>query len=172
MKDPVCGMQVDPAKAAGTSEYQGRDVLLLLDELQGEVRREPWSIREVASVRSRPPRPARGAIDALRGSPGAKRAIVLLGLGFARAHLPHGSGGATARAGRLSEVRHGARTGRLSRPLTKTEWTCPMHPEIVRDGPGACPICGMALEPRAVTLDEENPELDDMTRRFRWSPRR
>jgi Cu+-exporting ATPase len=44
-----------------------------------------------------------------------------------------------------------------------------MHPEIVRDAPGACPICGMALEPRVVTLDERNPELDDMTRRFRWS---
>ena len=49
---------------------------------------------------------------------------------------------------------------------TKTEWTCPMHPEIVRDAPGNCPICGMALEPRAVQLDEENPELRDMTRRF------
>ena len=47
-----------------------------------------------------------------------------------------------------------------------TEWTCPMHPEIVRSEPGACPICGMALEPKMVTLDERNPELDDMTRRF------
>jgi P-type Cu+ transporter len=49
------------------------------------------------------------------------------------------------------------------------EWTCPMHPEIVRDAPGSCPICGMALEPRVVTLEERNPELEDMTRRFRWS---
>jgi Cu+-exporting ATPase len=49
---------------------------------------------------------------------------------------------------------------------TKTEWNCPMHPQIVRDGPGNCPICGMALEPRTVTLEEENPELSDMTRRF------
>lgn len=49
------------------------------------------------------------------------------------------------------------------------EYTCPMHPEIIRPGPGSCPICGMALEPRMVTsLDEgdENPELVDMTRRF------
>jgi Cu+-exporting ATPase len=46
------------------------------------------------------------------------------------------------------------------------EWTCPMHPEIVRSEPGSCPICGMALEPRMVTLDEANPELVDMTRRF------
>ncbi len=44
-----------------------------------------------------------------------------------------------------------------------------MHPEIVRDGPGACPICGMALEPKTVTAaQEENPELRDMTRRF-WT---
>ncbi len=47
------------------------------------------------------------------------------------------------------------------------KYTCPMHPEIVRDGPGSCPICGMALEPVTVSLEqEENPELIDMTRRF------
>jgi Cu+-exporting ATPase len=46
-------------------------------------------------------------------------------------------------------------------------WTCPMHPEIRRDSPGACPICGMALEPMEPTLDERpNPELVDMTRRL------
>ncbi len=48
-----------------------------------------------------------------------------------------------------------------------TLYTCPMHPEIIRDGPGACPICGMALEPRTVTLEEgENAELVNMRRRF------
>jgi Cu+-exporting ATPase len=51
--------------------------------------------------------------------------------------------------------------------LTRTEYVCPMHPEIVRSEPGSCPICGMALEPRTVTMDEEeNPELTDMRRRF------
>src|SRR5690606_2688240 len=46
-------------------------------------------------------------------------------------------------------------------------WTCPMHPEIRRNAPGACPICGMALEPLTPTADEgENAELRDMTRRF------
>src|SRR5439155_2436348 len=55
-----------------------------------------------------------------------------------------------------------------SRPVIEAEsYTCPMHPEIVRDRPGACPICGMALEPRVVGLEEKaNPELIDMTRRF------
>lgn len=51
-------------------------------------------------------------------------------------------------------------------PQTRTEYTCPMHPEVVRSEPGACPICGMALEPRSVVLEEQNPELRDMTRRF------
>ena len=47
------------------------------------------------------------------------------------------------------------------------EYTCPMHPEIVRPSPGACPICGMALEPRTTSLeDAPNPELVDMKRRF------
>ena len=46
-------------------------------------------------------------------------------------------------------------------------WTCPMHPEIRRDGPGTCPICGMALEPEQPSLDDApNPELVDFTRRF------
>ncbi len=53
--------------------------------------------------------------------------------------------------------------------VDKIEYTCPMHPQIVRPAPGACPICGMALEPREVTGEEINPELVDMTRRFRIS---
>jgi Cu+-exporting ATPase len=52
-------------------------------------------------------------------------------------------------------------------PAAGVLYTCPMHPEIVQDRPGACPICGMALEPRTVTAEElPNAELIDMTRRF------
>jgi P-type Cu+ transporter len=52
-------------------------------------------------------------------------------------------------------------------PAAGTIWTCPMHPEIRRDEPGACPICGMALEPLAPSADEgDNAELKDMTRRL------
>ena len=48
-----------------------------------------------------------------------------------------------------------------------TLYTCPMHPEIVQEGPGSCPICGMALEPMGVPAeDAENPELIDFTRRL------
>jgi Cu+-exporting ATPase len=55
-----------------------------------------------------------------------------------------------------------------ARSAPKVEYTCPMHPQIVRDAPGNCPICGMALEPRTVTAggEEENPELPTMRRRF------
>ena len=47
-----------------------------------------------------------------------------------------------------------------------TEYTCPMHPEVVQNYPGNCPKCGMALEPRTVAVEEENAELQDMSRRF------
>src|SRR5258706_1480537 len=48
-----------------------------------------------------------------------------------------------------------------------TIYTCPMHPQIRQIGPGSCPICGMALEPEAVTAEAApNTELTDMTRRF------
>ena len=56
---------------------------------------------------------------------------------------------------------------RPQEPVAGQKYTCPMHPEIIRDAPGSCPICGMALEPMVASLDEAaNPELVDMTRRF------
>jgi len=49
-------------------------------------------------------------------------------------------------------------------------YTCPMHPQIRQEGPGACPICGMALEPEMPSLEDEgNPELRDFSRRFWWT---
>ncbi|MGH9714314.1 MAG: heavy metal translocating P-type ATPase [Candidatus Acidiferrales bacterium] len=67
-------------------------------------------------------------------------------------------------------VQLGASAAEAPKPrptASRADYTCPMHPEIVRPGPGACPICGMALEPRTAVADEEaNPELTDMTRRF------
>jgi P-type Cu+ transporter len=63
-----------------------------------------------------------------------------------------------------------AKAGAKANPVPVPEgaiYTCPMHPEIRQVGPGSCPICGMALEPDVVSLDDApNPELADMTRRF------
>lgn len=48
-------------------------------------------------------------------------------------------------------------------------YTCPMHPEVRQERPGTCPICGMALEPEMPSLEEDNPELRDFSRRFIWT---
>jgi Cu+-exporting ATPase len=73
----------------------------------------------------------------------------------------------------VQKFRHdpvGYLSGEAKKPTPAVQggkYTCPMHPEIVNDGPGDCPICGMALEPMMVSAEEEeNPELVDMTRRF------
>jgi Cu+-exporting ATPase len=62
---------------------------------------------------------------------------------------------------------------KATQPLAvgKTQWTCPMHPEVVQDAPGSCPKCGMALEPKSplpTGEEEANPELKEMQRRF-WA---
>jgi Cu+-exporting ATPase len=58
----------------------------------------------------------------------------------------------------------------LERPFTAApagQFTCPMHPEVLQDEPGDCPICGMALEPVSISeVEADNSELIDMTRRF------
>ncbi|MDQ3157547.1 MAG: heavy metal translocating P-type ATPase [Actinomycetota bacterium] len=73
-------------------------------------------------------------------------------------HVRSGSDQATA------PVEHVAKGERAD---AASEWTCPMHPEIRRPGPGSCPICGMALEPVIATAETgPSPELRDMTRRF------
>src|SRR6185369_10492058 len=51
-------------------------------------------------------------------------------------------------------------------PQSGATYICPMDPEVRASKPGPCPICGMALEPRTITAEEENPELNDMSRRF------
>ena len=105
--DPVCGMTVDPARAAGSSEYGGTTYYFC--------------------------------------NPGCKARFDANPEAYV--------------AGRQPDTV-------VAAPAMNAEWTCPMHPEVVRDAPGSCPICGMALEPRTITIEDENPELKDMTRRF------
>ena len=149
MRDPVCGMQVDPAKAAGTSDYQGQTYAFCSKSCKAKFDAKPDAFVHPAAPADPPAPPARAA-DAREHTCPMHPEVRQVGPG------------ACPKCGMALEPVSAA-------PATKTEWTCPMHPEVVRDQPGACPICGMALEPREVTLDDENPELDDMTRRFRWS---
>ena len=61
-------------------------------------------------------------------------------------------------------------TAPAAKVLSKETYTCPMHPEIKQKGPGSCPKCGIALEPKTISAEkEENPELINMTRRFKIS---
>ena len=109
--DPVCGMTVQPATAAGSYEYQGKTYYFCATSCLAKFRAEP--IHYLTPPEQRIPRV-----------------------------MPATSG----------EV---------------VEYICPMDPEVLETQPGACRICGMALEPKVVSLeDERNPELEDMTRRF------
>jgi Cu+-exporting ATPase len=108
--DPVCGMTVAPASAAGSAVHDGQTYYFC----------------------------GRGCLERFTTTPDA--------------FLGGGPGETVAGGG------------------PEAEYTCPMHPEVRQVGPGACPFCGMALEPVTVTLDEQpNEELIDMTRRFRWA---
>ena len=74
--------------------------------------------------------------------------------------IHHAGSGMCAKCGMALE------SATITAPAIRTPYTCPMHSQIVRNEPGNCPICGMTLEPVTVTVDETNPELDSMTRRF------
>jgi Cu+-exporting ATPase len=143
--DPVCGMTIDPADAAGHVEHRGQTYYFCHQSCVDAFRADP---ERFLGGEGRPPAPA---ADAAREYTCPMDPEVR--------QLGPGSCPKCGMALEPAEITL----------ATKTEWTCPMHPEIVRDAPGSCPICGMALEPRTTTIDQENPELDDMTRRFRVS---
>ena len=151
--DPVCGMRIDPAKAAGSSEYQGRTIYFCCQGCLKKFVADPG--RYLAADGSVVPKvkPAEPTPPA-----GASTAYICPMDPEVRSDRP----GACPKCGMALEPET------IAPPATKTEYVCPMHPEVVQDGPGSCPKCGMALEPRTVTVDEpDNPELADMTHRFR-----
>ncbi|AMY09332.1 Silver exporting P-type ATPase [Luteitalea pratensis] len=148
MNDPVCGMQVDPIRAAGTSQYQGQTYHFCSQSCLDKFQASPETYLTSRAVETQT------LVHAHEDS----REYTCPMDPEVRQVGP----GTCPKCGMALEPVSAA-------PLTKTEWTCPMHPEIVREEPGSCPICGMALEPRVVSLEEQNPELDDMSRRFRWS---
>ncbi len=114
VKDPVCGMDVTPEKAAGSLEHAGHTFYFCSRHCLEKFQADP---AQFLKPREDGPRPV----------------------------MPPSQG---------------------PTPPAATTYTCPMHPQIVRDGPGSCPICGMALEPVTATGDDSNPELADMSRRF------
>jgi Cu+-exporting ATPase len=155
--DPVCGMTVQPDKARGGSfDYQGTTYYFCSAGCRTKFAADPdgW-------LKSGP-----------KGMPAAAQPVQLkLTSKFevrssnpapGEAHSPRTAHSAPAPApapAHAPSTQHAA-------PSTSS-YTCPMHPEIVRAGPGDCPLCGMALEPVTVTAAEpENHELADMSRRL------
>ncbi|HEY3045597.1 MAG TPA: heavy metal translocating P-type ATPase, partial [Vicinamibacterales bacterium] len=142
--DPVCGMTVDPARAAGSVDHHGTTYYFC----------------------------SKGCVEKFKANPDR----FLSGTRPPSLDGSHSSSGAASVASppllTIAGLKRAPATS--SQPLTSnlqplpSRYTCPMHPEVVSDRPGACPKCGMALEPFIVVSDAPNPELVDMTRRF-WT---
>jgi Cu+-exporting ATPase len=174
VKDPVCGMNVEPFTAKHKFDHAGKAYYFC-------------SAHCVEKFRARPddylaPRPSAAAglqminiVPASVKGPAAKS--ITVSPARSAAATPTSTAAGAYVCPMCPEVRSAKpdacpRCGMALEPempvaATRVEYTCPMHPEIIRPGPGSCPICGMTLEPRTVTAQEEdNPELRDMTRRF------
>ena len=160
--DPICGMTVNPQSAAGNYVHNGERYYFCSQHCLAKFKEDPEKFLEsraaghVCTVI--------GALHTMHGpsasSKRSRRAESFMSVRWIPKCASPNRARARSAAWRLEPASPAA-------PSVKTEYVCPMHPEIVRAEPGACPICGMALEPRTVTLEEEaNPELIDMTRRF------
>jgi Cu+-exporting ATPase len=152
VRDPVCGMTVDPAAGKPTAEYKGRIFHFCCNGCRTTFEAAPE--------------------DYLT----AKDPVCGMNVDRASARHFHRHDGAKyyfCSQGCLTKFQAEPDTYLGDRPppapMPKgTQYTCPMHPEVIRDRPGDCPICGMALEPMGVPTGEEgpNPELVDFTRRL------
>ena len=141
-RDPVCGMEIAPADAVGSSTYEGTEYFFCSEGCRRTFDADP--------------------AQALKGEDPVE---VKPGETYTCPMHPEVRGvgpGACPKCGMALEP------AEITLPKAKrTQYTCPMHPQIVRDVSGACPICGMALEPMEVTAEhEDDPELRAMTRRF------
>jgi len=145
--DPVCGMTVDPAHAAGKAEHGGQTYYFCSAHCQTKFVDDPAAYAG-----------AKTAAD--HESPKTKKTGVMYTCPMHPEVRQEGPGD-------CPECGMALEPEAAPAPASKTEYVCPMHPQIVRDAPGECPICGMALEPRTVAIEEEaSAELIDMTRRF------
>jgi len=152
LRDPVCGMTVDPDAGKPTSEHGGRLYHFCSEGCRTKFQAEPEKYMT--------------ATDPVCG--------MSVDRSTARHFVRHeGQGFYFCSAGCKAKFEAAPQTYLSDRPAPVpapkgTQYTCPMHPEIIRDKPGSCPICGMALEPMGVPSGDEgpNPELVDFTRRF------
>ncbi len=146
-RDPVCGMTVQPATAAGSFVYQGITYFFCCQGCLTKFRADPQRYLSHASVKE--------VIPAAPAPPGTKYVCPMCPEVSEEQPVPCPKCGMALEPDSIQPL------------STKPEYVCPMHPEVVQAEAGACPKCGMALEPRTVSVEEElNPELVDMARRF------
>jgi Cu+-exporting ATPase len=168
VRDPVCGMAVDPRLTPFREVLDRVPYAFCGASCRDRFRHDPD--RYVTKAQPAEGAPPPGASPA--GSPEAGAAAAQAGLGNGTAFQDAASLPAFTPA---VAPPAGPRAAGAAPASTAAQWTCPMHPEIVRAGPGSCPICGMALELRTLAPGHAgergedgdlNPELRSMQRRF------
>ena len=150
MKDPVCSMNVVVADSAGQHEHSGTVYYFCSTRCLEKFRSDPDRYLDTPA----------GAISVpLPMAPDDPTGIYTCPMD---PEVQQEGPGACPKCGMALEPLE------FEYPAHRTEFTCPMHPDVVRSEAGSCPDCGMALEARTIALEEEpNPELEDMTRRFK-----
>jgi Cu+-exporting ATPase len=178
-RDPVCGMMVDPTRAAAQVVHGDKTYYFCCAGCAGKFRAEPAKYLSAKA----PAAMERDGYVVQFSRAGAPAAAPALAVSHEEIHdtRPLAVPDATRNAyvcpmdpevredypGACPKCGMALEPSLPIAPATRIEYTCPMHPQIVRPGPGSCPICGMALEPRTViAAEEQNPELVSMTRRF------
>ena len=153
-RDPICGMNVNPATAKHACKHGGQDYYFCSAACAEKFEADPPKYLATTAPTRSPRSAALGTQPSTR--PAAGPTYVCPMCPEVHANKP----GACPSCGMALEPE-------VPQASARIEYTCPMHPEIVRPAPGSCPICGMTLELRTVTaVAEENPELRDMSRRF------
>jgi P-type Cu+ transporter len=156
-RDPVCGMSVDPERAAAKVEHGGRTFYFCAPGCAKRFQQGPEKYLKSAQT---PVAPA-----GLVNLDSTSRSAAAAGPAASK-HALQNEPVATVAAD-VATVDKKELAGDGAGDSKRARYTCPMHPEIVRDGPGSCPICGMALEPMDVFAEvEADPEYDSMRLRF------
>jgi len=154
VKDPVCGMEVDPGTAEHKVDHNGQSYFFCCSHCLEKFRTEPARYLTPSGKELTDSSQAHGVVSGPADAHGVYTCPM-------DPEVRQQGPGACPKCGMALEPET------ISAPATRSEYVCPMHPEVVQQEPGSCPICGMALELRTVTAEEEvNPELVDMTRRF------
>jgi Cu+-exporting ATPase len=175
--DPVCGMIVDPARAAGKQKHgdetyyfcSRRCMVKFIADPDAALKEPPRHQAQAHADEAAPQHDAHAHAVAARPAdhPTETPEPTDQHRGGPVYVCPMDPEVRESKPGACPKCGMALEPETLAPPAARIEYVCPMHPEIVRPEPGSCPICGMALEPRTVSLeDEPNPELVDMTRRF------